>query len=182
MKLLIFSLFFFGFLLGAQAAPNSFAQPRSCDKASILGDFDHFPWSLAKPFPWNDIQGTWVADDNGAPMYFTFRIVRTAATVRQLVVVQYRDLKSCDIVAKGVGRQSYNQVRAQLVSRQGEVFRMSLASFHASDLPVGMRCGPEMMGMSLFTKEDIQYGTEEELIETPVFKVSASSVCQTVGR
>lgn len=136
MKLLILcSVFLFSFNLQAQSPRQAFGQEiLSCgSETKPQGGVDAFPWSFAKPFPWNSIQGTWISiDEKIKHLNFQFKVVRTTESTKQLAV-QIFDTKNCKKPAvKGIGLISdiENVLRVFL---RGDVM-IQMAMFSAKDL------------------------------------------------
>lgn len=95
-----------------------------------------WPWTLARPFPWSDIQGLWKVEQNEFVSYFAFKVVREKATgIRQLQVTQY-DGETCRVISTGVGIERNLKVLAQMTSRAGTTYRVQLTSFDEKDSPI----------------------------------------------
>lgn len=137
---------------------------------------DYWPWGLARPFPWKDIQGTWRAETvNGSYTYFSFAVVRSEKAAKQLRVVQYKNLESCEVMARGVGREYDNQINAQMTSKaDGVSFRILMAAFDPKDLAEPVSCTGAVMGMSM-----IPFGprTANKPYNMPLVKVSQRATC-----
>ncbi len=101
-----------------------------------------WPWGLEQPFPWNDIQGMWkIADDAGVPMsYFTFKVVGGKKTGIKQLVVQQMDAYTCDVIARGVGIELNDVLRAQMTTTEfaaepSVTFRLSIRAFKVEKSP-----------------------------------------------
>ena len=95
-----------------------------------------WPWTLAQPFPWGDIQGFWKVEQNEFVSYFAFKVVREKSTgIRQLQVTQY-DGETCRVISTGVGIERNQKVLAQMTSRGGITYRVQLTSFDEKDSPI----------------------------------------------
>lgn len=94
-----------------------------------------WPWSMAQPFPWNDIRGMWKVQQDDYISYFALKVVRPRATgIRQLQVKQI-DGQTCKVIATGVGIEKGSRVLAQMTSRSGVTYRVHLTSFDQKDSP-----------------------------------------------
>jgi hypothetical protein len=94
----------------------------------------HWPWSLAQPFPWSDLQGTWKVEKDDYVSYFVFKVVQLRSGVKQVQVRQI-DGVTCKAIATGVGLEKGSLVYAQMTSRSGKVYRLNLTAFKRSDSP-----------------------------------------------
>lgn len=133
-----------------------------------------WPWTLAQPFPWGDIQGLWKVEQGDFVSYFAFKVVREKSTgLRQLQVKQY-DGDSCRIIATGVGIERNQKVLAQMTSRGGITYRVQLTSFDQKDSPIPpLRSNvpvPSVMVLSMGTL-DVQ--GLEGMMHMQIMKVSA---------
>ncbi len=84
---------------------GAFAHQSSGDDEQIIPISDNrpvpWPWSMAQPFPWTDIQGVWKVQQDDYTSYFSLKVVRQKATgLRQLQVKQY-DGATCRVLATG---------------------------------------------------------------------------------
>jgi hypothetical protein len=94
-----------------------------------------WPWSMAQPFPWNDIRGMWKVQQDDYISYFALKVVRPRATgMRQLQVKQI-DGQTCKVIATGVGIEKGSRVLAQMTSKSGVTYRVHLTSFDQKDSP-----------------------------------------------
>lgn len=133
-----------------------------------------WPWSLAQPFPWGDIQGLWKVEQGDFVSYFAFKVVREKSTgIRQLEVKQY-DGDTCRVLATGVGIERNQKVLAQMTSRGGITYRVQLTSFNEKDSPIPpLRSTvpvPSVMVLSMGTL-DVQ--GLEGMMHMQIMKVSA---------
>ena len=97
-------------------------------------DWTHWPWSLAQPFPWSYLQGTWKVEKDDYVSYFVFKVVQLTSGVKQVQVRQI-DGVTCKVIATGVGLEKGSLVYAQMTSRSGKVYRLNLTAFKRSDSP-----------------------------------------------
>lgn len=95
-------------------------------------DWTHWPWSLAQPFPWSDLQGTWKVEKDDYVSYFIFRVVQLKSGVKQVQIRQI-DGVTCRVIATGAGLEKGPLVYAQMTSRAGKVYRLDLRAFKRSD-------------------------------------------------
>lgn len=162
----------------AWAWPSNYSEIENpCSKLQPTKGDDYWPWSLAIPFPWKDIQGIWKAEyENGATSYFSFTIVRRENEVKQLRVVQYLDLSSCEVISRGVGREFDKQINAQMNSKNNMTFRILMAAFDAKSLPSNeLSCSGPVMAMSLIP---FGHGFLNRTYNMPLFKVANRTTCR----
>ncbi|WP_413292274.1 hypothetical protein ACLSU7_12790 [Bdellovibrio sp. HCB185ZH] len=118
------------------------------DEGSIMPSGDNrpvpWPWTLAQPFPWDDIQGLWKVEQDNYVSYFAFKVVKQASGGRQLLVRQI-DGETRRVLAEGPGFERDNIVFAQMTSCGGATYRLKLTSFKREDSPQ-----PPVMG-NLYT-------------------------------
>ena len=95
-----------------------------------------WPFHLAQPFPWQDIQGMWKVEQGEFTSYFSLKVVREKSTgVRQLQVKQY-DGDNCRIIATGVALERNQKVLAQMTVKGGDTYRFQLTAFSEKDSPL----------------------------------------------
>lgn len=102
------------------------------ERTLFPGGGDHpWPWSLALPFPWDDIQGVWTLDVNNKTIYYSIRRLQA----KRLVINQF-DLSTCNVVASGPGLERANTVVAQMSQPSTrQVYRVTLYAFDPKDSP-----------------------------------------------
>lgn len=114
------------------------AQQASSDDEHVMPASDdrwtHWPWRLAQPFPWSDIQGTWKVEQEDYVSYFVFKVVQQKNGVKQVQVKQI-DGEQCRTIATGVGVEKGTLVYAQMTSKAGKIYRLNLTAFRRSDSP-----------------------------------------------
>lgn len=92
-----------------------------------------WPWSLAAPFPWRDIQGMWKVEQDGFVSYFALKVVNVKPSGDRQLVVRQIDGYSCKVIATGVGFETKQSVKAQMTDDEGHTYRVSLTAFNAED-------------------------------------------------
>ncbi len=100
-------------------------------------DFVPYPWGMELPFPWVKVQGLWSANVGNLQAYYTFEVVRqNELSEKQLLIKQY-DLKTCDILAIGVGIENdHKTIWAHMkVASKAQSYRLGLRNFSADKLP-----------------------------------------------
>lgn len=102
---------------------------------------DHWPWSMAMPFPWKGIQGTWKGIVDGEMVYFSFRTVQSKNGTNQLEIVQYKAC-SCEVLASGGGFEEDKVVHGAIVVQGGAM---------------------KMIAIGVFSEEVMKYNREEGL-------------------
>ncbi|MDG0815105.1 hypothetical protein [Bdellovibrio svalbardensis] len=160
--------------LTAHAVTSSYLQ----DEEQIMPAGDRwtpFPWNFknAQPFPWSDIQGTWKVEQDSFISYFSFKVIQQKNGVRQLKVKQY-DGESCRLLATGVGIEKGQLVYAQMTSKSGKIYRVSLTAFKRSDSPQ-----PPLQG-NVYTESvmvlsigELNQVSVEDMMHTQILKVSS---------
>lgn len=118
----------------------SHAQTSEEDNEHIVPASDNrpvpWPWAMAQPFPWTDIQGLWKVEQGDFTSYFALKVVRQKSTgVRQLQVKQF-DGDTCKVISTGVGIERNQRVLAQMTSRAGTTYRVQLTAFNEKDVSV----------------------------------------------
>ncbi len=139
-----------------------------------------WPFHLAQPFPWQDIQGLWKVQQGEYTSYFALRVVRQKATgIRQLQVKQF-DGETCRVLANGVGIERNQKVLAQMTSKGGTTYRVQLTAFDQKDSPLPPLRGnlpmEEVMVLSIGALEP--RGTEE-MVHMQIMKISAALTQKT---
>lgn len=134
----------------------------------------HWPWRLAQPIPWGDIQGGWKVEDGEYVSYFTFRkIYRQSNQVRQISVKQI-DPQGCQVIARGVGIEKGAFIYAQMTSSDGGIYRLNLSAFKCSDSPLSPEekkdCADSMMVLSM---GELSAQNLDQMIHMRIIKVSS---------
>jgi hypothetical protein len=99
---------------------------------------DHWttwPWSLAQPFPWEDIQGLWKVETGDYVSYFAFKVVKQKASGGRLLQVKQIDGNTRKVLAEGPGFETGQMVLAQMTSCGGGTYSVKLTSFKREDSP-----------------------------------------------
>lgn len=98
----------------------------------LAGPGDHFPWGSELPFPWKDIQGTWVTQINGVDAYVTFKAVRTDACYRQLKIT-ILDPATCKVLAVGGGYEEDRVVKG-ILTGDNRASKVTVHVFREADM------------------------------------------------
>ena len=142
--LLILTMIFLGFTTMANAQSGLL-----CDSARISGG-DAWPWSIAKPFPWDNIQGYWkLGDDNYS--YLSAKVLSTTNSRKILSLSVLDDGVCSKPYAKGTGYVDVtekNVVRA-LVTDGLYKYQLKLALFDSRDLVGQNSCSANIMALSI---------------------------------
>lgn len=111
------------------------------------GGGDAFPWSLATPFPWEDIHGVWQAYDQ-SHISFKFKVVRSTDDMKQLTVEMINIRKKTNQRTKGVG---------MIMNSEPNVIRMivedtliKIALFNSLDIQALPSCGEKVLAASSY--------------------------------
>ncbi len=143
---LILTMVFFSFSTMAQPSISSGIM---CNVARISGG-DAWPWSIAKPFPWDNIQGYWkLGDDDHS--YLVAKILSTTDS-RKILSLSVLDHGVCSRpYAKGTGYVDVtekNVVRA-LVNDGVFKYQVKLGMFDSRDLIGQNSCSANIMALSI---------------------------------
>ena len=131
----------------------------SCSDGTKLmsGGVDGWPWSCAKPFPWDIIQGYWKLSDNG-DAYIKARVLSTNNNRKILALTFYADGICAKPSAKGTGYVDFaekNVVRA-LLSDGVYKYQLKIGMFDTRDV-VGLDIsGQSIMAASMQVIERAQ--------------------------
>lgn len=116
------------------------------------GGVDGFPWSIAKPFPWSDIQGVWKLRDGANPYYLKAKVIRTTSNRKILSLSVISEGNCAKPIAQGLGYVDFserNVVRA-IMNDGVSKYQMKLASFDVRDLEIdSYRCGDNVVVASI---------------------------------
>jgi hypothetical protein len=155
----------FIFLVSFQA--NAWAGSDSCGPVNtvIQGGVDILPWMVAKPFPWDDINGFWkLGDDAGS---FVRAQVQSSTSKRKILTLQvYADGLCSRPYARGTGYidvTEKNVVRAILVDSQYR-YQMKLGLFNPKDLSMNANlCTGNVMAVSMQVVGRSQYSRDSSV-------------------
>lgn len=146
----LFSVILISVFLGSVSSFAEYAKPM---------DFVPYPWGMETPFPWKNVQGVWTTNIGSMSTYYTFEVVgQSYSKDKQLLIKQY-DLKTCDIVAVGVGVESENKtiwahMKPMFLPKP---YRLGLRSFSADVLPKYLpNVNGRVMVMSISSLESLK--------------------------
>jgi hypothetical protein len=118
----------------------------------IQGGVDVFPWSAARPFPWNNIQGVWQLKEGLTPTYLKARVTRTTSNRKIIDLTIISNGNCAKPVARGVGFidvSEKNVVRA-IMNDGVSKYQMKIALFDIKDLVSDTNgCDESIMAASL---------------------------------
>lgn len=141
-----------------------------------------WPWALALPFPWSDIQGLWKAEDGDFVSYFAFKVVCQNAdcdcedprSICQLKVKQY-DATTCKTLAMGVGIENTHKVLAQMTSKSGLIYRVHLTAFSETDSPLPpLKSDVPFHGVMVLSMGALDAQGPDEMVHMQIKKISSS--------
>ena len=128
---------------------------QTCGQTSILGKdpVDPWPWAVAQPFPWDNMDGYWkLGDEDG--VYIRARVIkRTADSNKKLLQLWiYREGICAKPIARGNGYIDFaekNVVNAFMIDDTYR-FRFKLASFAMKDISedVSPTCNKRVLAAS----------------------------------
>ena len=133
---------------------TSFANEAVCSNpARISSGVDSWPWSLAKPFPWDNIQGYWKLSNTEHMTFLKARILSSTSQRKILSLSFYGDsICSAKAYAKGTGfiDTAEKNVVTALISDGTYRYQVKLGMFDTQDLPGNLdMCGPNIMAASM---------------------------------
>ncbi len=190
-RFLFAAVVFLGLFANAQTSVSF----RNECSARIQGGVDVFPWSVARPFPWNNIQGVWMLKDGLKPIYIKAKVVRTTSNRKILKLSVINGASCAKPLAEGVGyidTSEKNVVRA-IINDGVSKYQMKLALFDIKDLHINTYgCEESILAASLQMIGDTQsslvsFGglTNYELTPENLMlkKISSDlgSVCKKIG-
>ena len=130
---------------------SAFAGGSTCsDTSHTMGGVDVWPWSVAKPFPWDNIQGYWKLGDNN-DSYIRARVLSTTKNRKILSLQLYGEGICSKPYAKGTGYVDVtekNVVRA-LLSDGVYKYQLKLGMFDSRDIDGNFLCGQDIMAASM---------------------------------
>ncbi len=136
--------------LGLTAQANIKDLELSCGY-NLQGGVDVFPWSVANPFPWSDIQGVWRLSSDSA-VYLRARVINSTKNRKILNVSLINEGECSKPVAEGTGyidSLEKNVVRAVLTDGIYR-YQIKLGMFDAVDLKVDANlCGPSILAATV---------------------------------
>ena len=117
---------------------------QECNAKIKGGGVDGFPWSIAKPFPWSDIQGVWKLRDGANPYYLKAKVIRTTSNRKILSLSVISEGNCAKPIAQGLGYVDFserNVVRA-IMNDGIAKYQIKIASFDVRDLEMdAYTCG-----------------------------------------
>lgn len=152
------SLLFFVSLANAQAA--------NCKISIQGGGVDTWPWMVAQPFPWNNIQGIWKLSTDNSTTYFKMRVISSNSKRKVLNISKIEGGNCGSPIATGVGfvtTDERNVVRAIMTDKRLR-YQLKLAMFDTKDLSESslLSCGDEVLAASM------QVIGQKNKISTPI--------------
>lgn len=139
---------------------SGYAQAQAQCGFSTLG-IDGFPWSVAQPFAWNEIQGIWKVESQ-PEMLFRFKVTRQTSRFKQLNVEVYSRLDCTQPVMKGIGLVSAFEKHVVRINMDNKM--MKIAWFDSRDLKMNpLICGQSILAASIINLESgYSYKDEED--------------------
>ncbi|MGZ3690449.1 MAG: hypothetical protein ACXVAX_03030 [Pseudobdellovibrio sp.] len=119
----------------------STAHAQSCEDAFLQGGIEPWPWSVAQPFPWDNIAGWWQFGDDDSS--YIRAVVQSSTQDRKLLKIYvYGDGACSKPYAVGTGYISIaekNVVRS-LLSDSDYKYQLKLGLFDARDVSNSRAC------------------------------------------
>ena len=120
------------------------------DNSQTMGGVDVWPWSFAKPFPWDNIQGYWKLGDN-ADSYLKARVLSSTNNRKILSLAIYGEGICSKPYAKGTGyvdATEKNVVRA-ILSDGVYKYQLKIGMFDTRDIDGADMCGQNIIAASM---------------------------------
>lgn len=121
-----------------------------CSLAQTQGG-DAWPWSVAQPFPWNNIEGYWKLGDQDDTSYVKAVVTSTTNKRKILKLSAYTDGFCSKPIAKGTGyidATEKNVVRS-LLSDGVYRYQLMMGMFDMRDLTGKMTCTENVIAVSM---------------------------------
>lgn len=132
------------YLSPASVSDIGFAQ--ECNAKIKGGGADGFPWSIAQPFPWANIQGVWKLRDGENPFYLKAKVIRTTSHRKILSLSVISEGNCAKPIAQGLGYVDFSErnVVRSIMNDGISKYQIKLASFDVRDLEMdNYTCGEE---------------------------------------
>lgn len=143
--LIVLWIIFFGFLSVSHAGYRSL---NTCDMQLTGGDA--WPWSVAQPFPWDNIEGFWKIGEDSS-IYLNAQILSSNHNRKILSLSIHKDSVCSKTYAKGTGYidiAEKNVVRALVVDGVYK-YQLKIAMFDIRDVAWFYNCEQNVMGISM---------------------------------
>lgn len=126
---------------------------------------DLFPWSLAKPFEWSNIQGVWSPFEKSEHnLTFSFQVTRTTNSINQLFVEIKGDARGSQNVARGIGFISNTEKNVMRVIVGDKMLKFGF--FKTADLSIESAiCGNKILAVSAYSLNECEDGKCDEAPE-----------------
>ena len=142
-------------ILTALLLVNSKIASAAEPKVKICNDYqttgvDVWPWSIAKPFPWDNIQGYWKLGDDDYT-YLSAKVLSTTNSRKILSLSVLDDGVCSKPYAKGTGYVDITEknVVRSLVTDGVFKYRVKLGMFDSRDLMGQNSCSTDIMALSI---------------------------------
>lgn len=128
---------------------------QTCDEAGTLGHdgIDPWPWSVAQPFPWDNISGYWKLGDDEGTYLKAVVTSQTANDIKLLKITVYRDGVCSKLFAQGKGyiNVAEKNVVQTIMADQFYSYRFKLGLFDLRDIANNLprQCNRRIMGASM---------------------------------
>lgn len=145
-----FLIILFGAVLGFSSLTQAGSGANSCAGTTTQGGVDIWPWWVAQPFPWDNIEGYWKLGDDGLS-YLSAHVLSSTKNRKILSLAVLGEGLCSKPYAKGTGyidATEKNVVRA-LVSDGTYKYQLKLALFDSRDVVGFNDCNQNIMGASM---------------------------------
>ncbi len=132
----------------------SFAQTCAGDTSVLGGEHvDPWPWAVAKPFPWDNVEGFWKLGDDEGTYLKAVVSSKTVDDIKLLKITVYRDGVCSRPAAQGKGyiNIAEKNVVQTIMSDQFFSYRFKLGMFDLRDVADNLapRCNRRIMAASM---------------------------------
>jgi len=149
MKAILIFLSMAIFNYGATAFANH-EDLRSCNL--LQGGGDAWPWSVAQPFPWDNIEGYWALGKRQST-FIRAHVLSSTKNRKILSLSIHKDSICSKPYAKGMGYIDINEINVvrALVIADNLKFQLKIAMFDSHDVAGLSGCEQNIVGLSMQT-------------------------------
>lgn len=124
--------------------------PFACEDNKTQGGVDIWPWLVAQPFPWDNIEGYWKLGDDSSS-FLKAHVLSSTKNRKILSLAVYGEGLCSKPYAKGTGYidvTEKNVVRA-LISDELYKYQLKMGMFDSRDVAGFADCNQNIMGVSM---------------------------------
>lgn len=132
-----------------------------------------WPWRLAQPFPWGDIQGIWLVQKDDFVSYFALKVLYQKDTGERVLQIHQLDATTCEKIGEGLGYERSQIVLAQVTDNTGNTYRLSFTAFKTEDSPQPQLVGSSPVGSVLvLSVANLATNSNKDAVSMQIMKVS----------